>query len=78
MEITIDVSDHIVDQIDDCYEERGFDSRQDFIRKAILDAINADNPYTEDAWEEIKNARESTGWNSLEEVLEESDLELDN
>ena len=26
----------------------------------------------------IKKARESTGWTSLEEVLEESDLELDN
>lgn len=75
--IEIDIPKDLLDKADECAEDRGFDGIEDFVTKAIRDAVNADDPFTEEAREEIRKARESDeGWISLEEVKQEIEEDI--
>lgn len=73
--IEIQVPKNLLNEADECVEERGFANIEHFIVKAIRDAVNAEDPFTEEARERIRQAREDDNWISLEEVKEEIEEE---
>lgn len=74
--IRIEVPEDLIQDADECAKERGFDGREDFVVNAIRDAVNAEDPFTEEARKQINKAREidSSGI-SLEEAKEELGIE---
>lgn len=69
-EIPVDLKD----EMEECAEARGFNGRNHFIRKAIRDAVNAEDPFTEEAREEIRKARQESENNEsipLSDIKEE-------
>lgn len=73
--IEIQVPKNLLNEADECVEERGFANIEHFIVKAIRDAVNAEDPFTEEVREKIRQAREDDNWISLEEVKEEIEEE---
>lgn len=74
--VEVEISESLVEEAEECAEERGFRDLQDFVEGAILDAINAESDLTEEAREEIEEVRGvyEEGEEdplSLEEVFEE-------
>lgn len=73
--IDIQVPENLLNEADDCAEERGFDDLEHFIVKAIRDAVNTEDPFTPETREKIREAREDDDWVSLEELKEEIEEE---
>lgn len=73
--IEIQVPKNLLNEADECVEERGFANIEHFIVKAIRDAVNAEDLFTEEVREKIRQAREDDNWISLEEVKEEIEEE---
>jgi metal-responsive CopG/Arc/MetJ family transcriptional regulator len=64
----IEVPEELIERVEECAEERGFNSRKHFVIKAIRDAVDAEDPFTQEAPEKIRKAREDDDWVSLEEI----------
>lgn len=74
------VPQELMDRIDAVYEERGFSNRSEFVRSALRDALNASNPLSESAQEDLAVSRsqiEEGQTESFEEVLDEAEINLD-
>ena len=79
--VTVRMSESLIETIEKHCDENEFRSRSEFIRKAVHDAVIADDPFTPQAREQINEARE-TGTDeesmSIEAVCEELEIDLDN
>ncbi|WP_254767392.1 hypothetical protein [Salinilacihabitans rarus] len=72
------MAEELVQQIDACYEDRGFSNRSEFIRSAVRDAIQAEDPFTEEARQGIEEARQQykeEDADDLDPVLEQLGLD---
>jgi metal-responsive CopG/Arc/MetJ family transcriptional regulator len=79
-EVKIEVPKDLVHSLDECVDERGFNDRSRFILEAIRDAVNAEDPFTEEAREQIREAREEYENGDtipIEELMEKADIEWD-
>lgn len=75
VDATFGFPEELLDQAEKCAEERNFRDLEHFVNKAVRDAVNAEDPFTEEeVREEIREAREAYEEGdsvSLEEVMEE-------
>lgn len=78
--VTVRMPSELIENIDECYDNWGFESRSAFIRQAIVDAVVAEDQLTEEARKGIQRARErfeNEGGEDIEPVFEELGLEFD-
>lgn len=74
------VPQELIDHIDGVYEERGFSNRSEFVRSALRDALDASNPLSEQAQEDLAVSRsqiEEGRTEAFEDVLEEAGLGIE-
>lgn len=74
------VPQELMDRIDAVYSERGFSNRSEFVRSALRDALNASNPLSERAQEDLAVSRgqiEEGRTAAFEEVLDEAGIDLE-
>lgn len=57
--VNVRMAEELVQQVDQVLEDRGFSNRSEFIRSAVRDALQEENPYTQQAREDIQEAREA-------------------
>lgn len=77
-EVTVELPEDLVSAVDECYVDRGFESRSEFIQQAVRDGVMADDPFTPEAREKITKARELAEEEeslSLDEACEELGIE---
>lgn len=77
--IDVRVPTQLLDRIDELYEERGYSSRSEAIRDALRDWVDPPICLSEEVLDDLKVSREQRGrgeTRSLEDVLEEADVDL--
>lgn len=57
--LNVRVPEQVLEQLDETYEERGFTSRSEFVRKAIRDAMRAESVFTEETRDDAAGADET-------------------
>lgn len=78
--IDVRVPTHLVDQIDDEYERRGYTSRSEAIRDALRDWVNPRVELSEEILEDLavsREQRERGETRSLEDVMDKYNVEPD-
>ena len=78
--IDVRVPTHLVDQIDDEYERRGYTSRSEAIRDALRDWVNPRVELSEEILEDLavsREQRERGETRSLEDVMDKYNFEPD-
>lgn len=76
--VNVRMNEELVERIADCLDDRGFTNRSEFIRSAVRDALQQEEPYTEQAVEDINAARqayEEGQENDIDELLENAGLD---
>lgn len=66
--VNVRMAEELVHQVDETIEDRGFSNRSEFIRSAVRDALQKENPYTQQAREEIQEAREAYKQNENDNI----------
>lgn len=76
--VNVRMAEELVQKVDESFEDRGFSNRSEFIRSAIRDAVQAEDPFTEEARQGIEEAREryeEEGGDDINPVLERLGLD---
>lgn len=66
--VNVRMSEELVQQVDETLGDRGFSNRSEFIRSAVRDALQKENPYTQQAREEMEEAREAYEQNENDDI----------
>lgn len=76
--VEVEIPSELRERVDECVEERGFQDSEHFILTAVRDAVMAESDLTDEAREQIREAREAYDEGeviSLEEAMDELGLE---
>lgn len=77
-EETFEFPQGLLERAKKCAEERGFRDLEHFVNKSVRDAVNAEDPLTEEARKELQEVQEAYKRGEgtpLEEVIEQSEVQ---
>lgn len=57
--IELDIHEELLEEAKECAEKRDFENLEHFVNSSIRDAVRAEDPYTEQARQQISEAREA-------------------